>query len=87
MHPVPFTSIFVMERAMLEFDLETEIGEQRERLRLESRCRFVDRMSFCELLISHKRLQRDDNWDANVRGLLDSGTGIRYLIEAEKLLG
>lgn len=46
----------------------------------------VERDEFCELLVTaKKRLVRHDVPELNLRGLLEEGTGIHYLIEREKL--
>ena len=48
---------------------------------------FVQREEFCRLLLSTRRMVRSDEPDLNVRGLLDTETGTRFLIEQEKLFG
>ncbi len=48
---------------------------------------YVQREEFCRLLLSTRRMVRSDEPDRNVRGLLDTETGKRFLIEQEKLFG
>jgi len=47
--------------------------------------RFVEGSEYCELLVSTKRLQRCDHLASGIRGLLDLDTGMRFLIEEERL--
>jgi hypothetical protein len=61
--------------------------EQRRILRSRPKHRFLEREAYCELLISpRRRLERSDDERANVRGLVDHDTGMRYLIEEERLM-
>ena len=63
------------------------LQERRRALREQPGLTFVHRDEFCELLLSFKRMIRSDEPDVNVRGLLDVESGIRYLIEQERLAG
>ena len=47
--------------------------------------RFVEPSEYCELLVSTRRLQRCDDLASGIRGLLDLETGMRFLIEDERL--
>jgi len=60
-------------------------AEQRRLLRRQPTHQFLDREAFCQLLISSRRLARSDDENANLRGLYDQETGVRYFIEGERL--
>ena len=47
--------------------------------------RFVERSEYCELLVSTKRLRRCDDLESGIRGLLDLDTGMRFVIEEQRL--
>ena len=47
--------------------------------------RFVDRDEYCQLLVSRKHLSRCDDPRARILGLLDSETGVRFVIEEDCL--
>ena len=47
--------------------------------------RFVDRDEYCQLLVSRKHLSRSDDPCARILGLLDSETGVRFVIEEDRL--
>lgn len=65
-----------------------ETNERRRRsMHDRTNSTFVQREEFCRLLLSTRRLVRSDEPDINVRGLLDTETGDRFLIEQEKLFG
>ncbi len=64
--------------------LET-IDERRRAMREHSEFTIVQREEFCRLLLSSRRMVRSDEPDVHVRGLLDTETGARFLIEQEKL--
>jgi hypothetical protein len=61
-------------------------SEQRRLLMKRPKHQFLDREAFCRLLISCRRLDRFDDGRANLRGLYDHASGIRYLIEEERLV-
>ena len=67
------------------------IDKLKERLRSTKqevdfeRVRIVQRSEYCELAVSRKRLQRCDQLAPGIRGLLDLETGMRFLIEEERL--
>jgi len=71
---------------MMLIEIET-IHERRRAMRERSEFTFVQREEFCSLLLSTRRMVRSDEPDLNVRGLLDTATGARFLIEQEKLFG
>jgi hypothetical protein len=56
-------------------------------MRERSGATFVQRDEFCRLLLSCKRMVRADEPADQLRGLLDIETGMRFLIEQEKLFG
>ena len=58
------------------------------RLQLHDRseCQFVERDEYVQHAVSARRLLRADEPAARVRGLLDPTTGLRLLIEEEKLI-
>ena len=57
----------------------------RESLRKLDNVRFVDRVEYCNLLVSSRILQRCDIPNARVRGVYDPELGLQYLIEEERL--
>jgi hypothetical protein len=61
------------------------LDERRRLVRDNSNSTFVQRDEFCSLLLSTRRLVRSDEPGRGVRGLLDMDTGVRFLIEQEKL--
>jgi len=63
------------------------IDNRRRAMRERSEFTFVQREEFCRLLLSTRRMVRSDEPDLRVRGLLDTETGTRFLIEQEKLFG
>lgn len=67
--------------------LTETMDERRRAMRERSEFTFVQRDEFCRLLLSYKRMVRSDEPDVHVRGLLDTETGTRFLIEQEKLFG
>jgi hypothetical protein len=62
-----------------------EVVRMRKRFRSELACKFVEASDFCRLLVSSLDLERSDENTARLAGLRDMSTGIRYLIELEKL--
>jgi hypothetical protein len=63
-----------------------ETVEQRRRtIRDNLKSTVVQRDEFCSLLLSTRRLVRSDEPRLGMRGLLDTETGARFLIEQEKL--
>jgi hypothetical protein len=62
-----------------------EVGNLRKRFMCESGCQFVHPAYFCSLIVSSLDLKRSDENTARLAGLLDMTSGIRYLIELEKL--
>jgi hypothetical protein len=48
--------------------------------------RFVDSEEFLNLLVSWRKLERWDDSAGKVRGLVDRQSGMRFLIEQEKLV-
>ena len=63
----------------------TSDGSGISRFESEKNVRFVNRQQYCEMLISSRQLTRCDLPEERIRGIFDSETGIRFLIE-EKLL-
>lgn len=61
------------------------IEEDRSHFRSKNRCRFVTAPEFRSLMLSHRRLERVDDHQADLRGLVDLDTGAHFVIEAEKL--
>ena len=61
------------------------VEHERCRLRSLPSHQFVDREEFCRLLVSRRGLERLDDPRARARGLLDRSTGVRFLIESERL--
>lgn len=47
---------------------------------------FVGPSEFCELLLSHRRMERFDRRDRKVRGLRDLDTGEVFLTDARRLM-
>ena len=67
------------------FDGETLV--QREgRMELTPHARFVEAEQFVNLLVSRKKLIREDDKEAGIRGLFEPATGKSFFIEEEKLL-
>ena len=65
---------------------DPEARESRRRaLRLRGDVRFVDAERFQQLLVSREPLKRCDDEKACLRGLLDPRTGIRSVIEEERV--
>ena len=60
--------------------------EKRRLLKMHSKNHFLGRDAFCMLLRSRRRLERANDQVANVRGLYDRETGVRYFIEEERLV-
>ena len=48
--------------------------------------RFVEPTEFCNLMVSHRRMVRDDRREARVRGLRDLDTGEVFLTDERRLL-
>jgi len=67
--------------------LTETLDERRRAMRERSEFTFVQRDEFCRLLLSTRRMVRSDEPDVNVRGLMDTESGARFLIEQEKLFG
>jgi hypothetical protein len=67
--------------------LTETVQERRRALRERTASTFVQREEFCRLLLSCRRMVRADEPAVQVRGLLDMETGMRYLIEQERLFG
>jgi hypothetical protein len=67
--------------------LTERIDGRRRAMRDRAEFTYVQREEFCRLLLSTRHLVRSDEPDLNVRGLLDTETGTRFLIEQEKLFG
>ena len=65
--------------------VHSEIEHVRRQLSEQPNCRFVSRPHFFRLLVSRSRLERSDDRTANVAGLSDCETGMRYFVEYEKL--
>ena len=63
--------------------LETQSA--RQLLRRVENARFVEPELFRQLLVSTRRLLRADEPRARALGLVDAGTGQRFLVEEEKL--
>jgi len=77
-----------MRPRILEANAQTKpesITSMRDQLRSNEGVRFIDRAEFCQLLISAKDLDRCDFPHANVRGLFDANSGLKFLIEEEEL--
>ena len=64
---------------------DDEIERLRRQLREQPDCRFVSPPKFFRLLVSRSRLERSIDHMANVVGLSDCETGMRYFVESEKL--
>ena len=64
---------------------ERPLQERRRLLRDKAECRIVDSDEFCKLMLGFRKLVRADDSALQMRGLLDVETGIRFLIEQEKL--
>lgn len=62
-----------------------ETASIRQKLQGQDDIKFVDRFEFSKLLVSFRRLERSDVGKARIHGLRDPLSGIRYLIEEEKL--
>jgi hypothetical protein len=45
----------------------------------------VDRAQYCKLLISRKKMVRQDDYRQDARGLFDTETGVLYLIQESEL--
>jgi hypothetical protein len=65
--------------------LTERIDGSRRAMRDRAEFTYVQREEFCRLLLSTRRMVRSDEPDLNVRGLLDTETGARFLIQQEKL--
>ena len=63
----------------------TAIQRQRIALHSATNCRFVDPEEFRDLLVSRRKLIRADEPDANMHGLMDPSSEVRFLVEAERL--
>ena len=61
------------------------VRRRREALYSQTDCEFVEPRTFCELLTSRRNLERANDSSSNTFGLLDRETGVRFLIEVERL--
>ena len=61
------------------------LESRRNELRNCSNCQFVEPEEFLQWAVSHKPVERADDPDASLLGLLEVATGRRFVIEAEKL--
>ncbi len=61
------------------------VERRRDALRSTAGGVFVDRDAFCHLLLSRQSLVRSDDSAASLQGVLEPETGVRYLIESERL--
>ena len=59
--------------------------ERRREMQTQTDTRFVETDEFLDLLLSWRKLTRWDDAVGNVRGLVDRQSGMRFLIEQEKL--
>ena len=59
--------------------------ERRREMQTQIDTRFVETDEFLDLLLSWRKLTRWDDAVGNVRGLVDRQSGMRFLIEQEKL--
>ncbi len=66
-------------------DLFAQYEESRDNLKAQPDCRFVEPSEFCRLLNSRRRMVRCDELSVGVRGVLDTETGVRFLVETERL--
>ena len=64
--------------------LET-LDHRRRELHKRADYIFVESLEFCQLLVGRKKLRRSDEKAAAMRGLIDPATGVKFLIEEEKL--
>ncbi len=67
-------------------ELGPNVLENRKNLKTQSDCVMIDSDEFCRLAISNQELIRVDFPSAEMKGFAESNTGIRYLIENEKLV-
>jgi hypothetical protein len=88
-----FASQGIRQRRLINFAEQVPIMAftetlQAERIAMRQRpgLTFVDRDEFCRLLLSFRKLIRDDEPSVRARGLLDVRSGERYLIEQERLV-
>ena len=64
--------------------IPTDVETRRQVLRRDPNCRFVSWSEFCELLLSRSPMQRSDDPEASVYGLVIQSNNCRYLVECEK---
>jgi hypothetical protein len=62
------------------------VEQSRDKLRQRRECTFVERHEFCCLLVSRRTLVRANEWAADVYGVFEPQTGLRFLVERERLL-
>ena len=63
----------------------THRQERRRELSFQENCRFVEPHEFLVHATSRLPLQRADELEAGIHGLLDPRTGMRLFVEEEKL--
>lgn len=66
-------------------DPSARFDESRDKLKAQPDCRFVEPSEFCRLLNSRRRMVRCDELSVGVHGVLDTETGVRFMVEAERL--
>ena len=71
---------------MPDKELWPTVLENRKNLKSQEGCIFIDSEEFCRLAVSNQELTRIDFPKAEMKGFAESDTGIRYLIENEKLM-
>ena len=65
--------------------LTETIDSRRLAMRDDAKFTFVQREEYCRLLLSTRRMVRSDEPSLHARGLLDTETGMRFLIEQDQL--
>ncbi|MBX3439059.1 MAG: hypothetical protein KF861_16335 [Planctomycetaceae bacterium] len=63
----------------------TNRQERRHQLLIQDNCQFVEPREFLSYATSRHHLLRADERDAGIHGLLDPETGMRFLVEEERL--
>jgi hypothetical protein len=61
------------------------VSEYRREIARRSSIRFVEREEYLALITSMRKLERADDYTAELRGLLDRSSGERFVIEEERL--
>ncbi|MGD9853841.1 MAG: hypothetical protein AB7U20_02725 [Planctomycetaceae bacterium] len=59
--------------------------ERRQQLFIQDNCQFVEPCEFLDYATSRHHLLRSNELEAGIHGLLDPETGMRFLVEEEKL--